>query len=139
MNIPDPVDPPFLLEFESDRVDVSYRYVRYGLGARYQVSDGFALLGGAGFLDVSRAGDGVGEIQNEAYFSRSTVSALDAYGGVGFELWDLEARLLADVRQYSFALNTRFFPGDEDNQDPRFASGASDIYFGLTFAMAIRQ
>ena len=99
--------------------------------------DKLALIGSAGYLMVSSAG----EIVSAEYFRGATSSAsgLDLGIGAAYEirmsgkgtLKFLELRPMLTFRRYTFKFN----PADDD---PFIATGATDDYVGLNLGVATR-
>ena len=111
-----------------DIANVNYGFLRAGVGARYALSDRFALLGKFGYRFVMSSG----EIGEQDYFPRVSIGALDLDLGAGFRIWKgLEARASLYMQRYFMSMNSE--PGDM-----RVAGGATDQYFGINLGIAYR-
>jgi hypothetical protein len=117
---------------------VEYKFIRPNAVGRFPVMDRLSILGSAGYLMVSSAG----EIISAEYFRGATSSAsgLDLGVGAAYEirmsgkgtLKFLELRPMLTFRRYTFKFNPN------ENEDPFVAAGATDDYIGLNLGVATR-
>jgi hypothetical protein len=108
---------------------VSYRYIRPGIAARFGVADGFAIVGGLGYLVVL----GAGEMTSDAFFPHASVGGADIDLGVAIELAKhVEVRPSFGYRAYFFSMNHAV--GDKFD-----VGGAFDQYLGLSILLAYRN
>ena len=118
--------------------NVEYKFIRPNLMGRFPVMDKLAVIGTAGYLMVSSAG----EIVSAEYFRGATSSAsgLDLGIGAAYEirmsgkgtLKFLELRPMLTFRRYTFKFNPN------EAEDPFVAAGATDDYVGLNLGVATR-
>lgn len=108
--------------------DVSYRFVRAGLGGRMELIPEFVLHVDLAYLFVSEAG----EIISELYFPHGEVGGVEVAVGASYRVTGpLWVEVGFDVRRYFFTMNP--VPGDL-----WVAGGAVDQYLGARFGLAIR-
>jgi hypothetical protein len=132
------VDHPPPVRFNANIPSVEYKFIRPNAVGRFPIMDRFAILGSAGYLMVSSAG----EIISAEYFRGATSSAsgLDLGVGAAYEirmsgkgtLKFLELRPMLTFRRYTFKFNPN------ENEDPFVAAGATDDYVGLNLGVATR-
>lgn len=110
-----------------DIPNVDYKHLRAGLGARWQLDEDWAVLGGAGYRFVTNAG----EIE-EKFFPRLSIGAFDVDIGAAYRLFaGFELRFTIDMQRYFMTMNPEV-------GDPYVAGGAVDQWFAATLAAAYR-
>lgn len=107
---------------EDGRIDpdvpsVELHSLRVGAGLRWELPAGVFFTGGGAYL----APVAVGGVTDEAWFPRASAGGVEADGGLGVRLGDLEVAARFAWRRYFYAMNT--LPGDA-----RVAGGALDDY-----------
>jgi hypothetical protein len=122
-----------------DIPDTIYRYVRPGVGVRFELPAQFSLAVSGGFRWIFNKG---GQFHDD-FFKHSTVNGVDAQLTIGYRITSLiEARASADLRRYFSSMNC-FGGVDAGGQainqcDPRFtAGGAVDQYIAGTVMLVI--
>jgi hypothetical protein len=131
------VDHPPPVRGNANIPSVEYKFIRPNVMGRFPLMDKLAVIGSVGYLMVSSAG----EIVSTEYFRGPTSSAsgLDLGLGAAYEirmsskgtLKFLELRPMLTFRRYTFKFN----PADDD---PFYATGATDDYVGLNLGAATR-
>ena len=131
------VDHPPPVTGNANIPNVEYKFIRPNVMGRFPVMEQLSVIGMAGYLMVSSAG----EIVSTEYFRGATSSAsgLDLGIGAAYEirmsgkgtLKFLELRPMLTFRRYTFKFN----PADDD---PFIATGATDDYVGLNLGVATR-
>jgi hypothetical protein len=131
------IDHPPPVRGNANIPSVEYKFIRPNVMGRFPVMDRLAVIGSAGYLLVSSAG----EIVSADYFRGATSSAsgLDLGIGAAYEipmsgkgtLKFLELRPMLTFRRYMYKFN----PADDD---PFIATGATDDYVGLNLGVATR-
>jgi hypothetical protein len=131
------VDHPPPVRGNANIPSVEYKFLRPNLMGRFPVTDKISVIGAAGYLMVSSAG----EIVSPEYFRGDTSSAsgLDLGIGGAYEIKMsprgtikfLEFRPMLTFRRFSYKFN----PAADD---PYIASGATDDYIGLNLGVATR-
>ncbi len=111
----------------ADIPNVDYKYMRLGVGMRWEVDDHWSVLGGLGYRFVLSAG----ELEDD-FFPRMSAGALDMDIGAAYRLiGGFELRLILDMQRYFMSMNPEV-------GDPYVAGGAVDQWFGATLAAAYR-
>jgi hypothetical protein len=107
--------------------DVTYQYLRAGLGVQLHTASRFALLAGVYYRLVINAG----AISTPAWFPSSHTRGFDGSFGVAYRIlswW--EARLVGDVRVYQYQM-------DPTAGDGHITDGALDQYWSGSLAMVV--
>jgi hypothetical protein len=106
--------------------DVSYQFLRAGLGIHVYTSSPFSLVAAGSYRHILGAGD----IASEDWFPHLKVYGLDALLGAAYRIapW-LEARVQVDGRLYRYHMNSI-------EGEPRVAGGAVDQYLGAWLGVA---
>lgn len=102
-----------------------YRFLRFGAGARVELSAVFSLDVGAGYLFVTDLGSGSGEIESSAFFPRAKAYAVDGDASVVARITKIIGlRAGVAARQYGLSFNVQ-------KGDPNLVGGAIDRYIVL--------
>jgi hypothetical protein len=116
---------------------VDYKQIKAGVGARINVSDKFAIIGGGSYLHLLS----MGELGGDTYFPGATGRGGEGFAGIAFGLPfmdGLEARITGDFRRYAFSMNS-IQEDLEKGGSGRVAGGAVDQYIGANIGFGLRK
>lgn len=107
--------------------DVTYRYVRGGVGLCVPLTPALTFDGGAGYRYLRSTG----ELESTAWFPRTTGAGVDAEVGAAWHVGGpVSVHARADVRRYFFAMNPQV-------GDALVVGGAVDQYLSLVTGLTV--
>jgi hypothetical protein len=118
-----------------DIPDTIYRFVRPGLGIRYELPADFSFHLAAGYRYIFNGG---GQIK-DVFFPHLSVGGVDVNAYIGYRFYDdFEVRLSGEFRRYFFSMNSKPEDLEQANIDAgvRVAGGAVDQYFSGSVSIA---